>query len=151
MFVSTVSACGHSSTLDASGGGSIGSPNYPRNYDNNHRCYWYIQSNPGTAILIQVRQFHLETCCDYLQVMTSQTTSFVIFFSEYSNRHTCSIRPCYGCRGIWIFESVIERDNSINLISNDTYQWWHAMHILYPLTIVEYSKATVRHCKSIAS
>ena len=68
MLFSIVSACGSSSTLDAAAGGLIGSPNYPSNYNNNHRCNWYIQSDFGTTIRLEIQDFITESGYDYLTV-----------------------------------------------------------------------------------
>ena len=48
--------------------GTIVSPNYPGNYPDKSRCYYYIMLPMGYTITMTITEFKIETCCDYLKV-----------------------------------------------------------------------------------
>ena len=49
--------------------GSISSPNYPGNYDNNIDCQWLITVAEKFVIEVEFRKFLLEYKYDYLKVL----------------------------------------------------------------------------------
>ena len=55
--------------------GSIRSPNYPRNYNNYHRCSWGITVSSGYRIKLTFQRFITEKCCDYLKIFDGPSTS----------------------------------------------------------------------------
>ena len=55
--------------------GSIRSPNYPSNYNNNHRCSWRITVSNGYRIELTFQSFSTESCCDYLKIFDGPSTS----------------------------------------------------------------------------
>ena len=69
MFSSNVSAnCGSNVTLNATVGGNITSPNYPNDYDYNHRCAWDVRSEEGTIVELLILDFYTELNFDFLEV-----------------------------------------------------------------------------------
>ena len=57
--------------------GEIKTPNYPRNYDDNLDCTWTIQAEDDETVIIEFRDFHVETsllplkeCADTFRVST---------------------------------------------------------------------------------
>ena len=73
IFSSIISAnCGSNVTLNATVGGNITSPNYPNDYDNNHRCFWNIWSEEGTVVQLTILHFQTEPRFDVLQVRVAK-------------------------------------------------------------------------------
>ena len=60
--------CGSNVTLNATVGGNITSPNYPNDYDNNHRCAWDVRSEAGTIVELVILDFYTELDFDFLEV-----------------------------------------------------------------------------------
>ena len=69
IFSSIISEnCGSNVTLNATVGGNITSPNYPNDYDNNHRCAWDVRSEAGTIVELVILDFYTELDFDFLEV-----------------------------------------------------------------------------------
>ncbi|PFX27261.1 Oncoprotein-induced transcript 3 protein [Stylophora pistillata] len=58
--------------------GQFTSPNYPGRYSNNLYCTWLIEAPYGYYIYLQFGSFHLESCCDWVQIFDGS--------SAYSSR-----------------------------------------------------------------
>ena len=50
-------SCGSTFTAPS---GTITSPNYPDNYDNNRECIWQIITSPGSSIELRIDVFDVE-------------------------------------------------------------------------------------------
>ncbi|CAK8682879.1 unnamed protein product [Clavelina lepadiformis] len=59
-----IDGCGDTLTAPS---GTITSPNYPNNYDDNRECIWKIITSPGTSVQLTVTVFDVEhhSQCDY--------------------------------------------------------------------------------------
>ncbi|XP_053622099.1 cubilin homolog [Plodia interpunctella] len=63
---STVTGCGGTFTGST---GSISSPNYPENYNENSECFYRIVTNQGSRISMTFEDLELETLCDdYVEI-----------------------------------------------------------------------------------
>jgi hypothetical protein len=47
---------------------TITSPNYPNNYTGDLNCFWKIIAPPKYRILLKLKDFSTEKCCDCLEV-----------------------------------------------------------------------------------
>ena len=63
----TLHRCGDTLTAPS---GTITSPNYPNNYDDNRECIWKIITGPGTSVQLTVTvvdvEHHSQCTCLYL-------------------------------------------------------------------------------------
>lgn len=55
--------------------GSITSPGYPAEYDNNLDCTWSILSEPGDTIALVFNDFFLEDKYDFLEISGTEAPS----------------------------------------------------------------------------
>lgn len=55
--------------------GSITSPGYPAEYDNNLDCTWSILSEPGDTIALVFNDFLLEDKYDFLEISGTEAPS----------------------------------------------------------------------------
>lgn len=55
--------------------GSISSPGYPAEYDNNLDCTWSILSEPGDTIALVFNDFLLEDKYDFLEISGTEAPS----------------------------------------------------------------------------
>jgi hypothetical protein len=66
--------------------GSIISPNYPNPYYNSDACSWNINAPAGTFITLNITSLWLESCCDFLFILSPQNCS-----NAFSKRLTSRI------------------------------------------------------------
>lgn len=83
-----------SEIIAASSSPSLGSPNYPDNYDNNQNCSWTIQADPGRVVELYIRFFQTEADYDYL------TVSLIMIFPLCSSKQ-------YMCILWIIYENIL--------------------------------------------
>jgi hypothetical protein len=50
------------------------SPNYPINYPDDTTCLWKVRVPPDHRLVIQIRNFSTESCCDCLEIFEGNTT-----------------------------------------------------------------------------
>ncbi|KAG7265578.1 hypothetical protein CRUP_019246 [Coryphaenoides rupestris] len=72
MLTPAEGACG--GTLRGTAG-SIGSPNYPEEYENNLDCMWSILAEPGDTIALVFSDFLLEDRYDFLEISGTEAPS----------------------------------------------------------------------------
>ncbi|VDI63535.1 Hypothetical predicted protein [Mytilus galloprovincialis] len=55
--------------------GILASPNYPGNYPNSQRCYYFITAPIGYTVVLTFTHFYTENCCDHVDVFDGLTNS----------------------------------------------------------------------------
>ena len=66
--------------------GSIRSPNYPRNYNNYHRCSWGITVPSGYRIELTFQSFNTEQGFDKLDIYDGDSTSSPVLANQLQGR-----------------------------------------------------------------
>lgn len=86
--------------------GTFTSPNFPNGYSNNLWCVYNITVPQGKYVVLNVNQFQLESCCDWLRVSnwillknTSQYDRKRNFYVIFIYKMKCK-RFCFGLKYI---------------------------------------------------
>lgn len=75
--------CGNSVTGTQ---GTLLSPNFPANYNNNHECIYSIQTQPGKGIQLKARAFELSEG-DVLKVILIDCLAHVCYSMQKCGQH----------------------------------------------------------------
>ena len=62
--------------------GTVNSPNYPANYNDNEYCTWQIQVPVNKKIRLDFTEFKTETAKDYLLIYDTNHYQSCFFFLE---------------------------------------------------------------------
>lgn len=74
--------------------GTLLSPNFPSNYDNNHECIYKIETEAGKGIRLRARSFQLHEG-DIVKVIRKNSFTFYAKYSHCMNKSVSNANYLY--------------------------------------------------------